>query len=105
MFFRQLLINEKTNLSYMTISIFCEFDRIFIFIDCKRRNKFFATNYDRQIRKVVKNISIIVEDLNRCDHYKIIYRMLNVAEHKNFRFDENFMKKLISKSKMTCDNK
>ena len=76
----------------MTISIFCKIDRIFIFSNDKRKNIFIATNHDRRMTKIVKNISIIVEGLSRCDRYKIIYRTLNVAEHKNFCYDD-FMKK------------
>jgi hypothetical protein len=47
--------------------------------------------------KAVKNISIIVEDLDRCDRYKIIYRTLDVAEHKKFCHSEDFMKEATSR--------
>ena len=53
----------------------------------------------------MRDISVIVEGLGRCDRYKTIYRMLGVAGHKNFRSGEDLMKEVLSKPKMICDNK
>jgi hypothetical protein len=47
--------------------------------------------------KIAKDISVNVEGLERCDRYKTIYRTLDVAEQKNFRSDENMMKKAVSR--------
>jgi hypothetical protein len=42
--------------------------------------------------EAVGDISVIVEDLGRCDRYKTIYRTLGVAGHKSFRSGGDFMK-------------
>lgn len=38
--------------------------------------------------KIMKDILIIVKDLKKCNCYKTISRTLNVAEHKNFGYDD-----------------
>ncbi len=81
----------------MTVSISCKIDRIFIFSDDRRRDTSIVTSHDSRMTKAVKNISIIVEDLDRCDRYKIIYRTLDVAEHKKFCHSEDFMKEATSR--------
>lgn len=46
--------------------------------------------------EAASNISLVVEELNRCDCNKTIHWMLNVTEQNDFCSDENFMKDVTS---------
>lgn len=88
----QWMIRQRIFLSRAATEIFRKIDRHFVFNDDKFSGVSVVTIHGLRMTKAINNISIVIKNLNRCERHKTIYQTLNVAEQKDFPFDENFLK-------------